>query len=162
MAATTIKELRKRKGFTQQEASAFTGIPLRTYKVYENDAGKVGSIKYAYIVEKLEEAGRVDETHGVLSVSDIVCGCSTVFEKYEVDYCILFGSYARGTATDESDIDLVISSKETGLQFFGIIEELRETLHKKLDLLDLDQLTDNKELIDEVLKYGKKVYEKKQ
>ena len=43
----TLKELRKKCGLTQAEASQITDIPLRTYINYENDSSKAGSIKYA-------------------------------------------------------------------------------------------------------------------
>ena len=52
--AKSIKELRVSNELTQQEASELVGIPLRTYKNYENDPAKAGSIKYDYIVKKLE------------------------------------------------------------------------------------------------------------
>ena len=39
----TPKELRALAGISQAEAAAFTGIPLRTYKNYENDPAKIGT-----------------------------------------------------------------------------------------------------------------------
>ena len=79
--------------------------------------------------------------------------------EYDVKYCILFGSYAKGKATEKSDVDLLISTEIVGLRFFGIAERLRDALHKKVDLLDLRQLADNQALIDEILKDGVRVYE---
>ena len=40
-----------------------------------------------------------------------------------------------------SDIDLLVSSDIKGLKFFGLVEELRQELHKKVDVLDISQLT---------------------
>ena len=51
-------------------------------------------------------------------------------------YCYLFGSYAKGKATEQSDVDLLISTKATGLRFYEIAERLRESLHKKVDLVE--------------------------
>ena len=73
-------------------------------------------------------------------------------------YCILFGSYARGSATEKSDVDILISTEITGLRFFGIAEKLRQELHKKVDLLDTEQLNNNKELLDDILKEGIRIY----
>ena len=70
----------------------------------------------------------------------------------------LDGSYAKGKATEQSDVDLLISTKETGLRFYEIAERLRESLHKKVDLLDVKQLVNNETLIDEMLKEGIKIY----
>ena len=36
--------------------------------------------------------------------------CSSVFGNYSIDYCYLFGSYAKGKATEVSDVDLLIST----------------------------------------------------
>ena len=70
----------------------------------------------------------------------------------------LLGSYAKDTANESSDIDLLISTELTGLEFFGMVEELREALHKKVDVLNVSQLKDNIELTKEILKDGIKIY----
>ena len=57
-----------------------------------------------------------------------------------------------------SDIDLLIDSDITGLDFFGLVEELRQTLHKKIDLLRINQLENNQELLREIMKDGIKIY----
>ena len=157
-AAVTIKELRKNKKLTQAEASKLSGIPLRTFKIYENDESKVGTIKYNYILQRLNEYGLVDETHGVLSLEDIKNAVSTVLAGYDVDYAILFGSYARGSAVGTSDIDLLISTSVTGLKFYGIAENLRTAMNKKIDLLDLRQLSNNPELLKNILGEGIRIY----
>lgn len=156
---STLKELRIAKELTQEEASVLLGVSLRSYKTYENDDTKVGTLKYNYMVEQLEKYVSLDEEHGILTVDEIKDACKAVLNEYSVKYCILFGSYAKGKATEKSDVDLLISTDVTGLRFFGIAECLRNALHKKVDLLDLKQLTDNRDLIDEILKDGVKVYE---
>lgn len=155
-----IKELRKAKKLTQLQASELTGIPLRTYKEYENSADKAGTIKYNYIVECLNNYGIIDETHGVLALEDIINACTEIFTQYDVEYAYLFGSYAKNEATCESDVDLLISTSVTGLKFYGIAEQLRERLHKKVDLLDFRQVNNNDELLNNILKYGVRIYEK--
>ena len=57
-----------------------------------------------------------------------------------------------------SDIDLLISTSITGMKFYDLVESLREGLKKKVDLLTLDQLNDNPELLNEILKDGIKIY----
>ncbi len=156
----TIKELRVAAGLTQQQASDLTDIPLRTYKAYENDSKKIGTIKYNYIVDILKKETLIDETHGVLTIESIKKNCALVLSKYDVEYAILFGSYAKGEADDSSDVDIVISTNVTGIKFFGLVEDLRNTLNKKIDLLSLSQLDNNPELLHEVLKDGIRVYEK--
>ena len=44
------------------------------------------------------------------------------------------------------------------MRFYEMVEELREGLKKKVDALNLDQLRDNLELLNEILKDGIKIY----
>ena len=153
-----LKELRIEKKMTQQEVADLVGISLRSYKSYENDEDKQDTIKYNYIVEKLSKINQIDEETGILELEDIVRKCSKVFERYEVNFCYLFGSYAKGKATPVSDVDLLISANVKGLKFYGLVEEIRTALHKKVDVLDVNQLKDNIELTEEILKDGIKIY----
>lgn len=154
----TLRELRKNKGITQQEAADFVGMPLRTYSNYENDPKKQTSIKYKYIVEKLYTYGYVDEENGVLTLEEIKKICTSILSGYPVEYCYLFGSYAKGNANPSSDVDLLIYTTLSGLKFYGLVEELREQLKKKVDVLDQKQIIDNFELTNEILKDGIKIY----
>lgn len=154
----TLKDLRIEKELTQIQASQYAGIPLRTYKQYENDETKTGTIKYQYLCEKLEKYNYIDEEHGILKIEKIKNILNKIFAEYNVDFCYLFGSYAKGTATEKSDIDLLISTNVEGLRFFGLIEKIRQETKKKIDLLDVRQLRDNTELITEILKTGIKIY----
>ena len=153
-----LKDLRKEKKMTQQEAADLAGISLRSYKTYENDETKHDSIKYKYLMEQLTKIKFIDEEHGLLDVDDIKRKCSRVLEQYDVNFCYLFGSYAKGKETPASDVDLLISANVKGLKFYGLVEELRAVLHKKVDVLDINQLKENLELTEEILKDGVKIY----
>ncbi len=50
-----LKEIRKRKGLTQQEASLICGTPLRSYKRLENDTRYISSYKYTHSCGLLEQ-----------------------------------------------------------------------------------------------------------
>ena len=158
----TLKELRIAKKITQLEASKYLSISLRSYKDYENNPDKEDTFKYKYMFEKLQQLNYIDEEHGILTLDEIKSIASNVFDKYEVSYCYLFGSYAKNEASETSDVDLLICTKVDGLRFFGLIEELRVSLCKKVDLLGLEQLKGNYELTTEILKDGIKIYERKQ
>jgi len=153
----TLKEQRIYLGLTQTEVSKLVNIPLRTYKDYENNPARVNSIKYKYILEKLLDFGRIDESHGVLTLDQIKRGIFKATQSYEVDFCYLFGSYARNEATPNSDVDLIISTKTTGLQYYGLVETLRQHLFKKVDVILWTDLSSNPELIYAVLKDGIKI-----
>lgn len=153
-----LKSLRIEKKLTQQQVADLMGISLRSYKSYENDKEKTGTLKYNYIIEKLSEINPIDENHGIVDIDYIRQKCQSVFEGYEIEFCYLFGSYAKGKATPESDVDLLISTGVSGLKFYGLVEEIRAALHKKVDVLNMEQLMDNPELTKEILKDGIKIY----
>ena len=155
---TELKELRVEKQMTQKEAAERLGISLRSYVTYENDESKVGSSKYRFLMRELSEIDRKDEDNGILSVEEITGKCREVFSAYPVDFCYLFGSYAKGTAGESSDVDLLIATDVSGLVFYEIAEKLRQMLHKRIDLLDIKQLLNNEELLREVLKTGERIY----
>lgn len=156
---SALKDLRISKNLTQEQASAILGVSLRSYKSYENDTTKANTIKYRAMLQELEQYIPLDEEHGLLTLDDIKNACKQALNTYDVKYCILFGSYAKGTANEKSDVDLLISTTVSGLRFFGIAEQLREALQKKVDLLDVRQLHNNPALLDEILTDGIKVYE---
>ncbi len=66
------------------------------------------------------------------------------FPSEPVEKAWIFGSYARGEETPESDVDILVRyTKNTCLGLFGIaelIEKLENLLGKKVDLVDEDTL----------------------
>ena len=62
----------------------------------------------------------------VYSIEEIINICTPIFEKYNVDKVYIFGSYARGEATKDSDIDLLIvgnsvNKAKTYILFINVI-----------------------------------------
>ena len=153
-----LKQLRKEKGLTQIACAEYLKIPVRTYKRYEANESKIDPIKYQYIQTKLNEYGFIDEEHGILTVEQIKDICQKTFPSYPVDYCYLFGSYAKGKATEKSDVDLLVAMPIDGLKFYELLEILREKMKKNVDLLDIRQINNNSELVQEILKDGIKIY----
>ena len=151
-------EARKGNGFTQKEAAEFLGVSLRSYKSYETEKEKQNTIKYNYFVKQLNNNSYIDEEHGLLTIEKIEEVVKKVLKEYNIEYCYLFGSYAKNKQKENSDVDLLVSGNVTGLKFYGLVEKLRESLHKKVDLLDLKQLNNNQELLNELLKDGIKIY----
>lgn len=76
------------------------------------------------------------------------------FKNQPVVRAYLFGSYARGEADTESDIDLLVDldySQHIGLNFFGMHQDLAELLNRKVDVVPSDgvkpQVEKEKQLI---------------
>lgn len=154
----TLKEVRNNCGLTQHQVADLFGVSLRSYKSYENDKEKENTIKYKYFIDELSKISFIDEEHGILSIDTIKKLVGKVLAKYDVNFCYLFGSYAKNKQNESSDVDLLIDSSVTGLEFYGLVEELRTTLCKKVDLLNIDQLDNNQPLLKEILKDGIRIY----
>ena len=57
-------------------------------------------------------------------------------DKYGADRVVLFGSYARGDMTEQSDIDLLIDKGSIrGLKFCALLCDLEEALQTPVDLI---------------------------
>jgi uncharacterized protein len=53
----------------------------------------------------------------------------------------LFGSYARGDQTEQSDIDILVDVKGTiGFEFMQLADDLEQMLGKKVDLITKNSL----------------------
>ena len=60
------------------------------------------------------------------------------FKTQPVLKAYLFGSFSRGEETESSDIDILIVLDEIqhiGLKFFGMYEDLKDLLGRKVDLV---------------------------
>ena len=71
------------------------------------------------------------------TVEEIKGKLTPIFEEKGVIRAILFGSYAKGEATEESDVDIVAHVDEDMdiLDFAGISGDVEEALNKRIDFL---------------------------
>ena len=82
-----------------------------------------------------------------------------VFSNYNITSAILFGSYAKGSATEKSDIDLMVDSNLRGLRFFALIEDIREALdEKEVDVFDVTHIDKDSRGQKEIYETGVKIY----
>lgn len=79
----------------------------------------------------------------VYSLDTIREKITPVAKMYDLDKVTLFGSYARGEATAESDIDLMISYRVLAGAFAlgGVYADLKEALGKPIDVVCEPALT---------------------
>ena len=92
-----------------------------------------------------------------MTINSILEEIINLAKKYFASTVILFGSRAKGTATERSDIDIAVS---------GIpdTENLREELDNlptlyTIDLVNLDECG-NQLLLEGIRKYGREIYKK--
>jgi len=77
------------------------------------------------------------ENH-VYTIDEIQKTVSPIAKEYQIRSLRLFGSYARGEARPDSDLDFVIDPGEKNHSLFrlgGLQADLSEAFHKKVDLL---------------------------
>lgn len=159
----TLLDTRSKFGLSQIEASNIVGVPVRTYRRYETDESYGSPIKRNAFIKALNDNCEITEEKGILTIEQIKNKITILFNdeyKNQIEFCYVFGSYAKGCPKENSDVDLYISSSLQGLRFVGLIEKLRQTLHKKVDLIRSSELENNIELVNEILKDGIKIYGK--
>ena len=85
---------------------------------------------------------------------------SKIAKNYDIEKVYLFGSYMKGTATEDSDIDIFIESTLYGLDYFEFAEALRERLGKKIGLLSNKTVEPNSVIKNEIKETGLIIYER--
>ncbi|GAB7391685.1 nucleotidyltransferase family protein [Lactococcus garvieae] len=79
-----------------------------------------------------------------------------IAKKYNLKEVYLFGSYARGEAREDSDIDLLYVKFDNSMSLttkYMLLDELEDSLGKKVDLVSLQAFVMNKKVpgTDEIL-----------
>ena len=94
--------------------------------------------------------------------NEIIKKAVPIFMDYPVRKAILFGSYAKEEAREQSDIDLYVDTGGDllGLDFVGLIEALSIALGKDVDLIDKSHIEENSAILNEIEKEGVVIYEK--
>ena len=154
---TNLLETRKKYHITQQEAANALSISVRTYQRYEKDLC-LKSKKTQNLIKLLDDFYSISEVKGILSIDQIKKTVMPILEKNHVNKCYLFGSYARNEAREDSDIDLLLDTDITGLDFLNLIEDLRIALQKKVDVLRLKDISNNNPISLTILKEGVLIY----
>ncbi|MDR0405648.1 MAG: nucleotidyltransferase domain-containing protein [Clostridiales bacterium] len=77
------------------------------------------------------------EVIAMLNAADIKTLVEPIVKNTEVEKIVLFGSYAKGTASENSDIDLYMLSNGaiTGLRFYELKSRFEEAFHTAVNLL---------------------------
>lgn len=156
-----LRETRINYGISQLEAANAVGVPVRTYRRYETSDDYGDEHKRQMFINMLKDCYEITEEKGMLSIETIKTALTELFDneyKGVINFCYLFGSYAKGYATEKSDVDLCVSTSLKGLDVVGLAEDIRKLLHKKIDLVRFNTLNDNLELVSEIMKDGIKIY----
>lgn len=101
----------------------------------------------------------IKQGSNILKMDVIKVLISKLVKKYKAEYAILFGSYARGEANEESDIDIIIVGGKnfSALNVLAFGEELRELTNKKVDAFELREVEKNTEFYQNILREGVRI-----
>jgi len=101
----------------------------------------------------MSEAYTVAQLQGMLT---------PIFQKNKVRKATLFGSYSKGMATKHSDVDILVDSGLHGLAFFGLVDDVCESLDCDVDLIDIRDIIPDSKVDQEIKKSGVLIYEQEQ
>ena len=97
--------------------------------------------------------------NNIYSLNEIKLKLAPIFVEYDITKAILFGSYAKGQATESSDIDLVIDCKQRGLSFYSIVAAIEDGLKKECDVFRATSIKRGSRLSEEIEETGVIIYE---
>lgn len=90
-----------------------------------------------------------------MTVDEIIDQVTAICKKNRVEHLSLFGSYAKGTETQYSDVDFIVYGS---VDIEKLQEEVDEIMTlKKIDLFEYD-LCQNEYLKEDMDRYGRKIY----
>ena len=95
----------------------------------------------------------------ILTIDEIVNRLNPILSNNEIGKAVLFGSYARNQATPESDIDLVIDTEITGLDFVGVMLDVEDALGKSVDLIPRRSIDKTHKIYKNIESEGVTIYE---
>lgn len=95
----------------------------------------------------------------IYSLNEIVEALHPVFTEFGVKKAVLFGSYATGSATINSDVDLLVDSGLRGMAFYGLLDGVASALTIPVDLIDITQVEVGSPVYNEIRKNGVAIFE---
>lgn len=85
----------------------------------------------------------------ILTIEEITKKVAPIAKKYNLKEVYLFGSYVRGEAREDSDIDLLYVKFDNSMSLttkYMLLDELEDSLGKKVDLVSLQAFVMNKKV----------------
>ena len=111
-------------------------------------------------VHKNNIIGGCDGKLSLYTVDEIKNKIIPIAQKYGVKSISLFGLYARGEATEDSDVDILIDRGDiySLLEYSGFINSLEDVLECNVDVVTTG--SNNKDFLENISKDVVLIYEK--
>lgn len=93
---------------------------------------------------------------GTLPLNEIKAIVKELLERYHAEYALLFGSYARGDATPDSDIDIIVVGGKDFVprNIFAMAEDLREMTGRGADVFEMREVNKETPFYESVMREG--------
>lgn len=90
----------------------------------------------------------------VFTMEQIAAAVKPLADKYRVKEIYLFGSYARGEADENSNLDFLVFGGEMfrRTMIFALAEELREVLKKNVDVFEITEVNPDSNFYQTIMK----------
>jgi len=98
---------------------------------------------------------------GIMTLDEIKDLVTPVVRQFPVKTFIIYGSYARNEATEESDIDFVVDSNDAllGWGLCSLLGELADVLPKPFHCHEKSMVVNSGKLFDSIQRDGVVLYE---
>ena len=96
---------------------------------------------------------------GVLTFHEIESIVKKLLLRYHAEYALLFGSYARGDATPDSDIDIIVVGGKDFVphDIFALAEDLREITGRDADVFEIREINVGSPFYETVMREGVRI-----
>ena len=98
----------------------------------------------------------------MISMEEISQRLTPVFDENGITRAVVFGSYAKGTASETSDLDIVIETEPhiRGLKYYGVLGRVVDVLGMEVDMIPRRSIKPNSPIEKEINETGRVIYER--
>ena len=98
--------------------------------------------------------GAMSMNKQIFTFENITNLVTPIAKKYGVKEIYLFGSYARGEATENSDLDFLVFGGDNFklTLIFALAEDLRKALQKDVDVFEINEINKDSNFYHTIMK----------
>ena len=150
-----FKDALSNSGMSMYSLAKQTDVPYTTINRLVNERLSINNCNAGAVCKIAATLGvRMEDlmnNEQVYTLEEIARLIAPVAKKYNIPKVYIFGSYARGEATADSDVDLMIEVGDLhGLEVIGALEDFKNVLKKPVDMITTRSLNQ-----DRTQKYSK-------
>ena len=95
----------------------------------------------------------------MLSITILENTIRELLSRYHAESALLFGSYARGEATEKSDIDIVVigGAHFSKMNIFAFAEDLRALTGKDVDAFEICEVNVGSPVYEAIMREGRRI-----